>query len=355
LRFLSGLAAIAVILIAGTAIAESASIQLAGGEFKVLGWNPPRTQPVKSWASVFAVYTGRGDVPALLGSYRVEAGSLVFRPSFPLAPGVQYRAVFRPPSGGAVVAKIFDEPSRPIAPSARVEQVYPTSDLLPSNQLRLYIYFSASMSRGEEGQRIHLLDANGKVLPGAFLPGEELWDPSFQRLTMTFDPGRIKRGLTSNEAMGPPIVEGKRYTLVIDLEWPDARGVAMVEGFRKAFRGGPAERDPPNPKQWRVTAPQAGTSQPLILTFPTPMNYPLLHRMLHVSGVQGTVRIDKQETEWRFLPQEPWRSGDYHVMVDTAIEDLAGNHIGQAFDIDVFQHVTEHIDTKTISLPFAVH
>ena len=58
-----------------------------------------------------------------------------------------------------------------------------------------------------------------------FLPGEELWDPNFQRLTMTFDPGRIKRGLTSNETMGPPIAEGKRYTLVIDRDWPDARGV----------------------------------------------------------------------------------------------------------------------------------
>ena len=117
------------------------------------------------------------------------------------------------------------------------------------------------MSRGEAGARIHVLDENGKVLPGVFLPGEELWDPGFRRLTMTFDPGRIKRGLTSNEAMGPPIAEGKRYTLVIDRDWPDARGVTMVEGFRKTFRGGPAERNPPDPKQWRVTAPKAGTSE----------------------------------------------------------------------------------------------
>ncbi len=347
------------ILIASiTAIAQSVSIQLERGAFKVIGWNPPRTEPAKGWSAVFAVYTGRGDVPPLLGSYGVEAGSLVFRPSFPLAPGVQYRAVFRPAGGGALIDKIFDEPSRQIAPAARVERVYPTSDVLPSNQLRLYIYFSASMSRGEAGRYIHLLGANGKSLPGVFLPGEELWDPSFHRLTMTFDPGRIKRGLTSNQTMGPPIVEGKRYTLVIDRDWPDARGVAMVEGFRKSFRGGPAERNPPNPKQWRVTAPQAGTSQALILNFTAPMNYPLLQRMLHVSGgrgdVVGIVSIDKQETEWRFIPREPWRAGDYQLMVDSALEDLAGNRLDQAFDIDVFQRVTEHIDTKTISLPLAV-
>ncbi len=341
-----------------SAIADPVAIQLQGGAFKVVGWNPPRTPPVKGWASVFAVYTGTGDVPPLLGSYGIEAGSLVFRPSFPLSPGVQYRAVFHPSGGGASIEKIFGEPSGHVAPTARVKQVYPSADVLPSNQLRLYIYFSASMSRGEAGRRIHMLDANGKVLPGVFLPGEELWDPSFQRLTMTFDPGRIKRGLTSNEAMGPPIAEGKRYTLVIDRDWPDARGVAMVEGFRKTFRGGPAERNPPNPKQWRVTAPKAGTSQALLLNFPTPMNYPLLQRMLHVAGAQGnvdgTASIGAQETEWRFTPREPWSAGNYQLIVDVTLEDLAGNHVGQAFDIDVFQHVTEHIATKTISLPFVV-
>jgi hypothetical protein len=108
------------------------------------------------------------------------------------------------------------------------------------------------MSRGVASQYIHILDENGKILQGSeavFLPSQELWDPSFQRLTMTFDPGRIKRGLTSNERIGPPLAEGKRYTLVIDSEWPDARGAPMVQAFRKSFRGGPAQRNPPDPKQ----------------------------------------------------------------------------------------------------------
>jgi hypothetical protein len=130
----------------------------------------------------------------------------------------------------------------------RVGRVYPSADVLPSNLLRFYIYFSAPMSQGEAGRRMRLLDEAGKPLVGVFLPSEELWDPQFQRLTMTLDPGRIKRGLTSNQAMGPPIAEGKRYTLVIDPDWPDARNVPMIEGFRKSFRGGPAERSKPDPK-----------------------------------------------------------------------------------------------------------
>jgi hypothetical protein len=61
------------------------------------------------------------------------------------------------------------------------------------------------------------------------IPGEELWDPGFRRLTMTFAPGRIKRGLTSNESIGPPITEGKRYTLVVDRDWLDARMGSLTD------------------------------------------------------------------------------------------------------------------------------
>jgi hypothetical protein len=96
----------------------------------------------------------------------------------------------------------------------------------------------------------------------------------------------------------------------------------------------------------------------VVVSFPTPMNYPLLGRMLQVSGPQGqvagSVAIGREETEWRFTPREPWKSGDYNLVVNTGIEDLAGNHIGQAFDIDTFERVTEQITTETISMPIRI-
>ncbi len=349
----------AIVLVLGTiAAAQSPSIQLADGAFKVIGWQAPRDAPTRGWPSIFAVYAGSGDIPAMVGRYAVEGGVLTFRPSFPFSPGVRYRAVFHPPGGGAPIERAFDGPPRETRPIARVERVYPTADVLPSNQLRLYIYFSAPMSRNEADRRVHLLDENGKTLDGVFLPGEELWDPGFRRLTMTFDPGRIKRGLTSNVAMGPPIAEGKRQTLVIDREWPDARGVPMAEGFRRTVRGGPADRQSPDPKQWRITAPPAGTTSPLIVDFHEPLNYPLLQRMLRVSGaagpIPGAVQVERHETEWWYTPTAAWKAGTYQLIVDTGIEDLAGNHVGQLFDIDVFEKVTERITSATLSLPFVV-
>jgi hypothetical protein len=88
------------------------------------------------------------------------------------------------------------------------------------------------------------------------------------------------------------------------------------------------------------------------------MNYPLMQRMLQVIGpggnIAGAVSIGKEESEWRLTPQSPWKPGDYKLIVDTGLEDLAGNHIGQPFDIDVFDQVTERIISKTVSLPFAI-
>jgi len=355
------LAYAAVLLFVGVAAAAQAvSIQFDGAVFKVIGWKPPSNPPAAGWGSSFSVYAGTGDIPPLLGTYAVERETLVFRPTFPIAPGVRYRAVFHVP-GSAAVEKTFDGPPKPTTPSARVTQIYPTADVLPSNQLRVYIYFSAPMSRGVAAQYIHVRDENGKDLQGpesVFLRSQELWDPGFQRLTMTFDPGRIKRGLTSNENIGPPIMEGKRYELVIDREWPDARGVPMVQAFRKSFRGGPAQRTPPDPKQWRISSPKSGTNEPLVVTFPVSMNYPLLQRMLQVSGLQGniagTISVTGQETEWRFSPQTPWKAGSYRLVVNTGLEDLAGNHIGQPFDIDIFERVTQQITTETVSIPVTI-
>jgi hypothetical protein len=296
----------------------------------------------------------------LLGSYAVEDGALIFRPRYPPAPGVRIRAVFLKP-GAPPVEAAFDVPKADTSPSTYVERVYPSRNLLPDNQLKLYIQFSASMARGEAWSRIHLLDEHGAAVELAFLElDQELWDNDHRRFTVLFDPGRIKRGVLPREEIGPALLEGKQYTLVIDRDWRDARSAPLREGFRKQFRVGPSDRVPPETTDWRLTAPPARTSMPLVVDFPEPMDWALLQRMLEVSGssgpVAGTVAIEREETEWRFVPDEPWRPGEYQLLVRTDLEDLAGNRIGRAFDVDLdqFDRVTERLSHQTASLPFRV-
>lgn len=341
------------------AAAAHIDIQLNHAAFEVVGWRPPAQppRPDQDWSKLFAIYAGRGDVPPLLGSYDIEADRLVFRPRFPLVAGLAYRAVLQLP-GAAPIERIFESAPPDRTPSTRVLHVYPSSGVWPSNQLRLYVEFSAPMSRGEAGAYLHMLNAQGEVLQGVFLPAEELWDSNYEWLTMTFDPGRIKRGLTSNQTLGPPIEPGQHYSLVIDRAWQDARGIPLIAGYRKSFVGGPALRTPPDPSQWHLIAPRAGTTDRLTVEFNTPMNYPLLERMLSVSAagrpVRGTVNIEDDERRWYFVPQQPWKPGSDRLVVDRRLEDLAGNKIGQPFDIDAFDRVTQHIAALTVSLPFAV-
>jgi hypothetical protein len=317
------------LLLAAIASAAGQTIQLAGGVFKVTGWRAEGEG--KDWSAIFSVYAAAGDAP-MLGAYSVEGGVLQFRPRFPLAAGVRYRAVFRPASGPTVEAS-FDGPARAAEAAAHVEHVFPSAAVLPANLLKLYVVFSAPMSRGEAWKRIHLLDDAGRPVKGAFLEiDQELWDPEFRRLTVLFDPGRIKRDLAPNLQMGVPIVEGHKYTLAVDREFLDGHGNPLAEVFRKSFRGGAAERTPPDPATWKIVTPAAGSRNALVVRFPKPLDYALLMRTIGVAGVRGTVAVDREETEWVFAPDAPWKSGAHRLAIDTTLEDLAGNRIGRAFD-----------------------
>jgi hypothetical protein len=86
------------------------------------------------------------------------------------------------------------------------------------------------------------------------------------------------------------------------------------------------------------------------------MDYALLQHLLEVSGpvgpVAGSVAVARDETEWRFTPEQPWKNAGYRVIVQTTLEDLAGNHIGRAFDVDTFDPITRSLPRDTVSLPF---
>jgi hypothetical protein len=325
----------------------------------------------EQWPALFAVYVERAGgkdraQSPLLGSYRVEAGAVRFEPRFPLAPGVRYRAVFNPsrlPSREGAADKpvegVLSLP-RPKSDPTVVTHVYPSTDRLPENQLKFYIHFSAPMSRGEAYQHVRLLDAGGKAVDLPFLElDQELWDGAARRFTLFFDPGRIKRGLKPREEVGPVLEEGKRYTLVIDRAWSDAQGNPLRETYRKAFRVGAPDDTPPDPKTWKLRPPAGGTRDPLVVTFPKPMDHALQQHMVWVADakgrrVPGAVGVTHEETRWQFTPKEPWPAGAYHLVADTQLEDLAGNTIGRPFEVDVFRPVQREVKAETVKVPFAV-
>jgi hypothetical protein len=345
---------------------------LAPNALAELARMPPGSE---EWRGLFAVQTVTPDnldtaaLPPLLGSYRVEAGVLVFQPRFPLEPGIVYRARFDPaklpapsssPPHPAIVLAEFALPKPPAVPTTRVAAVYPSGDTLPENMLKFYLHFSAPMSRGMAYAHIHLRDAAGKDVAFPFVElAEELWDPSGERLTILFDPGRIKTGLKPREELGPILHPGHTYTLVIDHAWLDAAGSPLRADFRKMFRAGPTDSQPPDPATWSVKAPGPGTRDPLLVTFPEPLDSAMLGRVVGVHdpdgrAVPGDVAIEVGETRWRFTPEAPWRTGAYRIAIDKDLEDLAGNSIGRPFEVDIFDKVERKPVAETVYLPLRI-
>ena len=166
--------------------------------------------------------------------------------------------------------------------------MYPSADIVPENQLRLYVHFSAPMGRRGGLDYIRLLDAAGQEVKGAFLPLDaEFWNGDRTRFTVFFDPGRVKRGVKPNEDLGRSLTAGQRYTLVVSRDWPDTQGLPLKEEFRRTFSAGPADTRPLDPKTWRVQPPAGGTRDPLTVAFPEPLDHGLLVRALGVSTAGG--------------------------------------------------------------------
>jgi hypothetical protein len=309
-------------------------------------------------------------IPALAGSYAMLDERLVFAPRFGLDAGRRYRVDFDPSRLPAVgrndawrrqpVVAFVSIPKPETSPSTVVTHVHPSAGVIPENQLRLYIHFSAPMGLRGGLDFIRLLDQEGQEVVDPFLPLDaEFWNGDRTRFTVFFDPGRVKRGVLPNEQMGRSLVAGRGYTLVVSREWRDADGLPLTEDFRRALEVGPPDERPLDVKTWRVEPPPARTREPLVVTFPEPLDHGLLLRALGVTTakgveVSGDIRIESEETRWIFIPREPWSSGEYRLLTLTFLEDLAGNRIGRAFEVDRFDRADRQPEAEAIHLPFRV-
>jgi hypothetical protein len=286
----------------------------------------------------------------MVGSYQVRADGIAFLPRYPLQPGQRYRASFDPAGLKRIwerdpfevgadqsILQEFDVPQVQVQRS-QVMQIYPTSDRLPANLLRFYIYFSEPMLRGEALQHIRLLDESGNTVPDVFLEtGEELWNPESTRLTILLDPGRVKTGLRAHSDLGRALTVGRSYRLVIDSSWQDAQEQRLKTSFTKDFSITSEIDASPSIAGWQSEIPQSGTRDPLRLRFPLPLDHlSLLTRIQVLNGervsLSGKVDIGGQETLWQWTPDHPWQENTYTIKVNPTLEDIAGNNLFGLFD-----------------------
>lgn len=277
---------------------------------------------------------------AMAGLYEVGPDALAFVPRYPLVPGLDYTMLA--PSAEAEAQRVaFRLPLAPAEPTTEVLAIHPSGDRLVRNQLKLYVEFSASMSEGQAARHVRLERAGtGEPIEDPFVPEPELWDRERRRLTLLFDPGRLKRGLRPQLEAGYPLREGVAVRVVIGEGFRDADGNPLRARFERRYEVDGDLRDRVDPRDWECRLPTAGAAEPLVVRFDRPLDHALLQHSIEVTDdagrpVRGRADVGPAEQSWAFTPAAPWPKGEYRLAVDPRLEDLAGNSLARVFDRDL--------------------
>ena len=126
-----------------------------------------------------------------------------------------------------------------------VTSIEPSAPVLPSNTLRFYITFDRPARGIVHQSGIKLLDSKNIPVENVFMDfGQELWSPDGKRLTVFFDPGKIKRGVEAPHSELSPLKENESYRIAFGK-------------CQHAFRVGPAIRENIDPSSWIISTVRA--------------------------------------------------------------------------------------------------
>jgi hypothetical protein len=209
-----------------------------------------------------------------------------------------------------------------------VVSISPAARSIPANTLRLYVIFDRPARELVATRDVRLVDADGRTVDGAFMDfGQDLWSPDGRRLTVLFDPGRVKQDVEGRGDSAAPLQAGRSFTV-------------EVGDKRFHYQVTPALRAPIDPQAWRLSAPSAGSRGPLAVTFDRELDGALLRDQLdvvdaHGRSQSGQVTVSADGEAWSWRPDHTWRPGAYRLLVGSSLEDVSGNQVGEALDHDV--------------------
>jgi hypothetical protein len=308
----------------------------------------------------FGKVTKTTNQPKIIGEFTTLRTKITFKSKYGFSSGTTYTVLLR--SKKQVHRFVINTPKINSKPTTYVKNVYPTSDRLPMNLLKFYIEFSAPMRTGNAFEHIHLYKIpEGKLESEAFLvTAEELWNPDKTRVTIFFDPGRIKRGVQPNLQLGLPLVEGNKYQLVIDKEWLDINDVILTKEFKKIFDVVAVDRDSPSQENWKIDFPITKNKSPIKIDFNETIDYGLLHSAIVIvdetnSHIEGEIVLSDKESKWQFIPRKKWLKGNYKMIINAWLEDVSGNNLNRKFDVNLNSENDAPKNIKEIQIPFRIN
>lgn len=298
------------------------------------------------------------------GRYRMSENIVEFQPDFPFSKGIPYRVMVDFSTalsrGNNGLKKTFTIANTVSAPETQIDRIYPSGEQLPENLLRFYIYFTNPMKAANSLKHIKLFDHQGIEIKDVFLRyKQELWSPDYKRLTLPFEPGRIKRGVGQNLKVGPALHENLYYKLVIDQNWRDAEGRKLKSTVEKVFKVTKPIRNKVDPTQWALHPPSPLSREPLWIELLRPHDHALLKKLIHILNsdgqiVEGNIELDQHQRIWSFKPNSIWANGTYSIDINARLEDVAGNNVYGPLDRALMHSPKKSTVSGNVRLDFKV-
>lgn len=312
-----------------------ASPLLGGG--LTLPESPGGSVSAPSGAGALAIFVGPlsdccDGRSAMAGRLRVAGGTATFTPAFGFEEGQSYTVRL-----GQDLTEFTVAPKAPVVPP-EVIAIYPEGAQLPENTLRFHIQFTTPMQPHRAAEFISLIGPDGTRDDAAFMAfKQELWNEDRSQLTLLMDPGRIKRGVAQNVALGPALLEGNAYTLLVSEGWPAAFRDQTAPRFEKRFVVSAPLRTLPDPALWEALPPRRKSLDPLVIRFDRPFDRQALGNALSLrdaegQAISGQAAVLDDTAGWQFIPDTPWSGHHVDIHIDPRLEDVAGNNFHDLLD-----------------------
>lgn len=279
----------------------------------------------------------KGQASSILGEFTSKGERKTFTPVVPFTGGETYEII---KNDKLYLEFSIVETMRIVSP--KLSEVYPKLNVLPENLLKMYFVFNTPMQQSQSTLKfIKVFERESGREVDIFLHLEnELWNTDHTELTLWLDPGRIKKDLIPNKEKGIPLREGKHYEILIDSTLQSQDGIKLDKTYAKRFSVGKRDQKSPTINNNNITPPEASTGQGLGIRFSESLDYLLIPDMIRVYDaesklIEGDFLTSKKATNTLFIPKKPWKKGRYEIVINSQLEDLAGNNFNRLFDRDL--------------------
>ena len=293
-----------------------------------------------------------GAETSILGKIEKIQNSYSFFPVIPFTFGLSYQI-----KSNKEVLHEFTVPFPNDIERSSVTNIFPSAEEIPANLLKIHVHFSQPMEEGRSMDYIHVITESGDTIQNLFLNLQpELWNKDQTGLTMWLDPGRIKRDLQPNLKMGPPLKINSTYQIVVSKSWKDKVGMEVLDDFSRTYMVIDEDRERPDVETWDISYPVVKTRNTINIDFSGAIDYELAMDAIYIYKddkiINGNVALSNNESKWRFEPVESWLPGNYEIIIESRLEDLAGNNLNRLFDRDLENENNDSQENNQVEISF---